>query len=168
MIQNSGELIAIFTDIFEYRDGELFNKVRRANSEPIGKRAGYYDKSSGYYKVKVQGRSYLLHRVIYAIHYGEMPKLVDHEDRVKTNNRVENLRSATRGQNVVNSKVRVDNKYGYKGVTYHKAAGKFAAQTFKDGKRVHIGLYESPVEAAAAYNTRIKELFGDFAEQNTL
>ncbi len=166
MTYTTEELIAKFTEIFEYRDGQLFNRVGRANSEPAGKVAGWYDKSSGYFRVKVLGKGYLVHRVIYAMHFGEMPKLVDHEDKNKINNLIENLRPATRGQNVVNSLVRSDNKYGLKGVTYHKAAGKFVAQTFKDGKRIHIGVYESPVEAAHAYDLRVKELFGDFAQLN--
>ena len=165
-MSNMENLIATFTDIFEYRDGEIFNKVKRANSEPAGKIAGGFDKSSGYFRVGVKGKSYLVHRVIFAMHHGYLPKLVDHIDGDKLNNKIENLREATRGQNVVNSGVRCDNSFGLKGVTFHKASGKFAAQSFKDGKRVHIGLFSTPEEAGQAYNTKIKELFGDFARLN--
>jgi hypothetical protein len=152
-----------FTDIFDYRDGSIYKK---GSNKPFG----YFDKKIGYMRCKIKGKPLLLHRVIYAMFNGDrLPDHdVDHIDRDKTNNRIENLRPATRGQNVVNSRVRSDNPYGYKGVTYHKATGKYAAQTMKDQVRVHIGLFETPEQAAEAYNQKIEELFGSYAVKNEI
>lgn len=158
----------MFTDIFEYRDGELYRKKSMGSAFPVGSKVGGFDPSSGYYRTKVNGKSWLIHRIIYAMHNEELPEFLDHIDQDKLNNRIENLRPCTKSENVVNSRVRVDNSYGYKGVTFHKASGKFAAQSFISGKRVHIGLYHTPEEAALAYNEKAKELFGEFATLNQI
>lgn len=130
--------------------------------------AGHHDKSSGYFKVKILGRSCLSHRVVFYLANGYLPTYIDHIDRNKLNNSPSNLRACDKPRNVVNSLVRKDNKFGYKGVTYHKAAKKFVAQTFTKGKRVHIGVYETPEEAAIVYNNKIRELFGEHAILNEI
>lgn len=163
---NSETDIQRFTDLFEYADGFLYRKVRMGSAFPVGSVAGSFDKSLGYWRTKVDGKSFLVHRIVYAICKGVLPKYVDHIDQDKTNNKIENLRECTKPQNVVNSQVRRDNPLGFKGVTYHKATNKFAAQTSKGGKRLHIGLYETPEEAARAYNEKAKEIFGDYAQLN--
>ena len=152
-----------YTELFDYKDGQIYKK---GSKKPFG----HFDKRVGYIRCRVNKKSLLVHRIIYAMFNGDvMPEHdVDHVDRDKLNNRIENLRPATRGQNVVNSKVRSDNPYGYKGVTYHKASGKYAAQTMKDQVRIHIGLFDTPEQAATAYNQKIEELFGDYAVKNVI
>jgi hypothetical protein len=68
---------------------------------------------------------------------------VDHIDRDKTNNRLENLRMATRSENRQNTDVN--------GFYYHKTTGKYLARIMTNGKRKHIGLYDTEEEARAAY-----------------
>ena len=149
-----------FTDTFYYERGLLFKK------DKLDKPVGSFDKSSGYYRLKYKNKSYLNHRIIFALVYGYLPKYVDHIDRDKLNNLAENLREATKSQNVVNSRVRCDNPYKLKGVTFHKASGKYVAQSFTKNKRVHIGLFLTPEEAGKAYDKKALELFGDFAVLN--
>jgi hypothetical protein len=156
----------MFTELFEYKDGKLYRKVQMGNAFPVGSVVGNFDKSCGYFRTKVRGKQLLVHRIIFAMHHGFMPAYVDHIDQNKTNNRIENLRQCSRSQNTVNSAVRVDNPHKYKGVTFHKSSNRFAAQTFINGKRVHIGLFKTPEEAALAYNEKAKELFGEFAVLN--
>lgn len=153
----------IFTDKFEYHpDGYLIHKGGRRK----GQQVGYYDRSSGYCRVKVGAKSYLLHRVIYLMHNPDHEGDIDHINRDKLDNRIENLRACNRPQNVVNSKVRSDNTTGYKGVIFHKASGKYQAQTMYFGKRVHIGLFETAEEAARAYDETVSKLFEGFATLN--
>lgn len=92
--------------------------------------------------------------------------LPDHIDRNGLNNRRDNLRPATRGQNGVNVGLRPDNASGFKGVSVHKASGKWQAGIRVDGKRSHLGLYGSPAEAAAAYDRAALKHFGLFADLN--
>jgi len=152
-----------FTDKFIYKsDGKLIHKEGRC----AGKVAGSFDKSSGYFRVKVGSKSYLLHRVIYLMYHPDYVGDLDHINRDKLDNRLENLRPCNRPQNVVNSHVRSDNTSGYKGVIFHKATGKYQAQTMHFGKRIHIGLFPTPEEAAQAYDKKVKEVFGDFCTPN--
>lgn len=146
--------------LYTQNSGILYRKS--APTRPLG----YYDRSSGYKKIKVGGKSCLVHRIIFYLVYGYLPTYIDHIDRDRLNNHPENLRACNKSMNVVNSVVRSDNKYGYKGVTYHKAAKKFVAQTFKDGKRLHIGVFDTPEDAAIAYNTVVAELFKEYAVLN--
>jgi len=57
----------------------------------------------GYYRVKVLGRSYSAHRLAWAITYNEWPTLeVDHINRIKTDNRIANLRLVNKSENMLN------------------------------------------------------------------
>ena len=145
-------------DHLVYQDGNLYDGDRKL---------GYYDKSSKYFKAKIKGRSFLLHRLIYLFHHGTLPKMLDHEDRNKLNNRIENLRPCEyRGNNTVNSEIRSDNTSGYRGVAWHKASGKWNCSVSYKGKRYHIGLFTDRHEAAHEYNKKALELFGNFAKLN--
>lgn len=125
----------MFTDKFTYHpEGYLVHRYGRC----AGKKAGGYDKSCGYWRVKVSNKSYLVHRVIYLMHYPDHVGDLDHINRDKLDNRVENLRPCNRPQNVVNSRMRSDNTTGYKGVVFHKATGKYQAQTMHFGKRITL------------------------------
>lgn len=117
-------------------------------------------------KVKgVARETILLHRFI----LGDVPKGmdVDHINGNRLDNRRCNLRAATRPQNAVN-RVRTDsrNTSGYRGVTYNKPWGKWVAQLrHKTGSR-HLGGFNTPEEAARAYDEAARRLFGEFAQTN--
>lgn len=90
----------------------------------------------------------------------------DHINGNKLDNRRNNLRVCTRSQNLSNRPSTILNKSGFKGVSPHK--GKYEAGLRKDGKRVYLGIYNTPKEAALAYNDKAKELFGNFAYLNVI
>lgn len=147
---------------FSYNHGRLY---RNSNNN----RVGTFDKGCGYIRFKYLGRYYLLHRLIFYYHHGYMPKFVDHINRDKLDNRIENLRECpTKGHNTINSKPRSDNTSKYKGVTWHKNVGKWHCSVFKGGKRYYVGIFDTPEEAAIAYNTKAIELFGEFAYLNDI
>lgn len=104
-------------ELFEYRDGILFWKVAKAKRTKIGDKAGAH-KEKGYFHVGIDGTNYLIHRLIFCMHYGFMPDFVDHIDGNPSNNKIENLREVTKSQNNCNSKVQKNNKSGTRGVTW--------------------------------------------------
>lgn len=133
-------------------------------SKCLGKKAGYIN-SLGYWSVAILGRSFLCHRLIWAMENGRDPVGdVDHRDLCRANNRLCNLREATRSQNCMNKAARSDNHSGTKGVHWHKATQKWAAViTAKSVGSVHLGVFPTKEEAAAAYATAARELHGEFA-----
>ena len=87
--------------------------------------------SGGYYQVRVDGKLTLVHRVIWEMHYGEIPrdKFIDHIDGNKLNNRLSNLRIVARELNARNCKLREDSSSGVAGVN-------LCINTLKSGKIV--------------------------------
>jgi hypothetical protein len=88
---------------------------------------------------------------------------VDHIDGNGLNNRKENLRMATRSQNQYNSRRRVDNPSGYKGVRSYKDTGKWQARITANKKQYHLGYFDTAEEAHKAYCEASKKLHGEFS-----
>lgn len=94
-------------------------------------------------------------------------KSVDHINGDGLDNRRINLRPASAMQNSYNRPVRSDSSSGFKGVTRNRSRGKpWRAQIGAEGKSIHLGLFDSAVEAALAYDVAAHELHGDFARLN--
>lgn len=129
-----------------------------------GRRAGNVNKATGYAEVCILGRSILVHRLIWAIVYGYDPRAdIDHRDLCRSNNRLMNLREATRSQNSMNRSMRSDNKSGIKGVHWHKATGKWAATICVNGKGTHLGTFLTLEDATEARRAASAKVYGDFA-----
>jgi len=126
--------------IFEYKDGELFWKQNRRTNQVKGKKASCLGEI-GYLKTKIKDVLYKNHRLIFMMHYGYLPKLLDHIDGNPTNNRIENLREATVAQNMMNSKMALNNTSGTKGVEWNKRLKKWTVRIQIDGKRKYFGSY---------------------------
>jgi len=90
--------------------------------------------------------------------------IVDHVNRWGLDNRKSNLRIATHSQNLVNSKMHLDNTSGYRGVS-RKRNG-WRATIMNSGKQIYLGYYNDPMEAAKAYDDAAKELYGEFSRLN--
>lgn len=122
--------------------------------------------SYGYLRVKVDGTEFQLTHVIWAMHYGAWPDHeIDHENRVRADNRILNLRPANRAEQSRNTGLRKDNRSGYKGVTVLRRGG-FVAKIKAGVKRLHIGTFRTAEEAAHAYNKAAVLLHGEFAVLN--
>lgn len=68
----------------------------------------------------------------------------------------------------MNTKIRIDNKSGYKGVHWSSSINKWKAQLYVNFKLKHIGSYADKIEAAIAYNEAAKKYYGEFARLNTV
>lgn len=88
---------------------------------------------------------------------------VDHVDRNKLNNHFNNLRYATSSENNRNRSKHKNNKSGYTGVTFDKSRNRFVATIFLNGRNKNIGRFKTAKEASNAYQLKIKEHFGEFA-----
>jgi hypothetical protein len=92
--------------------------------------------------------------------------LVDHANRNPLDCRRDNLRRCNDSQNLQNSTKRSGVTSKYKGVHWYPKYGKWAARIQHNKKRMSLGYFEREVDAAAAYNLKAKELFGEFAVLN--
>mgnify|MGYP000845458502 FL=1 len=128
------------------------------------RRAGHISKTTGYLRIKILGQEYQAHRLAWLITYGDWPiGEIDHIDLDKTNNRISNLREATRSQNNQNWPALSNNKSGYKGVSFHSKNGKWASRIRKDGVQRSLGYFRTPQEAHEAYAREATKIFGQFA-----
>lgn len=147
--------------LFDYRDGGLHWKIDRGSNAKSGNRAGRL-LPTGYRSVHISGRRYQEHRLIYLWHTGVMPQQIDHINRIKSDNRIENLRSCDHSSNQMNTADRKSNS-GYRGVKLVPKTGRWAARIYKDGKEIRIGTFATPEEASCAYRSEAKKIFGGFA-----
>lgn len=143
--------------------GEFRWKVSRNGFVQSGRLAGSKN-SSGYVVIMIHKKSQQAHRLAWLYMTGEWPILdIDHADMNKTNNKWENLRQATRAQNISNRGVGKNNSLGIKGVSYHKVIKKYTAQLRHNRKIVFQGYFKTAEEARDAYNAAAKAVYGEFA-----
>jgi len=145
--------------IFIYKDGKLFRK----NSSNKHKHVGWKN-SSGYIQTEYNGVCYMVHRIIYEMHFDDLTSdlQIDHKDINPLNNRIDNLRVATQSQNQVNSKAPKNSSTGVK-VVHLTPSGKYQARFGHKGKKLYIGLYDTIEEADKACKEKRKELHDEFA-----
>jgi hypothetical protein len=150
-------------EYFDYLDGKIFwKKLPRANHTRVGDEAGSTE-SLGYRVVRVLGRVYRAHQIIFLMHHGRFPMEVDHIDGNPGNNRIDNLREVTRSQNMANRKMSINNSSGVKGVYWHRITGKWQARFKKDGKTIYVGLFDDIGDAADAIKSSRVAHHGEYA-----
>ncbi len=102
----------------------------------------------GYLAVRVFGKAYKVHRVIWAFHYGEWPSgQIDHINGDTTDNRIENLRCVDNVENGRNRKVGINNTSGMMGVCWHKRRLAWQVSVKVNGKRNYYGYFDDIDEA---------------------
>jgi len=149
---------------FEYKNGELYWKKSNTRG-PIkaGSIAGSRT-NTGYLKVSLKGKSYRVHRITYELHKGTIPNnsYIDHIDRNKMNNNIENLRLANFQENVFNREANNNSRLGIKGVSWVPKRNKYHTQIMINGKQNFIGYFDSIKAASEAYEKAAKRLHGEF------
>jgi hypothetical protein len=150
-------------ELFTYQNGKLVRKISTARLAKIGDIAGNYDKKLGYNRLSIQGKSYLLHRIIFLYHYGYMPKILDHINGIKTDNRIENLRPASQEENARNRQKNRNNASGYKNVSWHKQHNKWSVTIYIKGNKKHFGYFEDIDLADLVAKEARSKFHGQFA-----
>lgn len=119
-----------------------FSKCKR------GQRFGFVD-LRGYRRGSFLGKGTTEHRLVYLFFKGEVPEIVDHINCNPLDNRIENLRAATKTQNSLNTKKGPQGKNPFKGVHYSIPHKKWKAVYSINNRQKHLGLFLCPVEAIA-------------------
>jgi hypothetical protein len=132
-------------ELFEYRDGSLFNKTDRNTRSRKGSRCGHVD-NKGYERIRIDGKNYLSHRLIYIMHNGDIEKglCIDHKNCIKDDNRIENLRVVTYQENHFNRSTA-------KGYSWIESHNKYKSQIVVNGKTKYLGYFVKEEDAAQAY-----------------
>ena len=147
-------------ELFIYEDGRLIwtdvgpKRLR-------GKRAGTVN-GSGYRQVKVDGTIYPEHRLIFMYHHGFVPKLIDHINCVRDDNRIENLRPCDQRHNNYNT-VGWSKRSLPKGVTWSKKDKRYQAQLSIDGRNRYLGQFKELADAERCVREAREAAHGEFA-----
>jgi hypothetical protein len=105
-----------FHELFAYADGKLIRKVSVGASK-AGSIVSYKE-PNGYLRVRIDGKRYTVHQVVFCMQHGFIPKMLDHINGIKDDNRIENLREANPSQNGYNKPLGKMCKSGVKNVKW--------------------------------------------------
>lgn len=130
---------------YDSETGVLWWKAGNFAGRPAGA-----TQTGGYLQVSVDGRRMLAHRIAWFLFYGTWPsETIDHINGNTSDNRIANLRDLPRRGNQQNVTKRKDNTSGFLGVSAFR--GKWKAQINHRGRKVYLGIYDDPEDAAASY-----------------
>lgn len=139
---------------FDPATGTFTWKVDRGRNKVKGKRAGCRG-NHGYWQINLWGNLVLGHRLAWAMHHWEDPGdlQIDHINRIRTDNRITNLRLVDRSDNQRNCNLQKNNRSGYRGVHWNQGRRAWEAKVIVRGKRHYFGVHPTAEAAAAAIST---------------
>ena len=140
--------------------GILLWRYNHQRPDRIGQRTGWLT-DTGYWRVALDGSTYYASQIIWLFVHGQLVGLLDHINRDRSDDRLLNLRPATKGQNAVNSKMNSQNTSGYRGVSFCWSTSKWRADIAIDGYRKNLGRFALPEQAHAAWRTAAIAAFGE-------
>lgn len=150
--------LELLQDLYEYHpDGYLVARrdlCWKQYERKKGERVGYSltTKNKPYEVIKIENSTWLVHRIIYYMVHGSIDDgmQVDHIDRDKTNNRIENLRLVTNTENQHNRNLHRNNVSGKSGVSYDKLTRCWHARIYHKGKEQSLGFFPRVNDAILA------------------
>ncbi|EAA1216115.1 HNH endonuclease [Salmonella enterica] len=142
--------------------GIFRRKMKNNRNQIIGEQAGSLS-SEGYLIIQIDKVRYYAHRLAYFLITGKQPMSVDHVNGIRTDNRAENLRSASRCENVYNTKKNIRNRSGHKNIHWNNRSNKWDVHMNANRKSHWGGCYSSLEEAVKACKALRLKLHGEFA-----
>jgi hypothetical protein len=131
--------------------GEFTWRRGGKGTKGIGSKAGSLDKASGYLQITIEYKSYLAHRLAWYFIHGTVPRQIDHINRIRSDNRLVNLRIATTENNMANTIAYSTSKSGIKGLSYNERYKHYHAAIASGGtqrqKRFYLRDYATPEQA---------------------
>lgn len=155
---------ALVAEYFDHKDGHLYwKKVAHPNKQYlVGQEVGCIHQT-GYRHVTWKGKVHKVHRLIFLLEHGYIPKEIDHINGDRQDNRLENLRSVTRSQNQFNKAMAQNNTSGYRGVSWHKKSQQWVIRVCANGKS--MVKYVKDLELAGLVAEEMRSLFhGKYAK----
>lgn len=151
-------------EMFFYENGSLYrkHKVNKLRPDLDGKKAGYLH-PNGYVYIEIKSKPQLVHRMIFLMLKGYLPKYIDHINCNKSDNRIENLREASHSDNCKNIKKLSSNTSGTKCVHFDKKSKKWIVRLTINGKRIRFGNFHDFELASLVAAEAITKHYGKFA-----
>lgn len=104
----------------------------------------------GYIKTSFKEKSFGVHQIIFCMFHGYIPKIVDHINRNRADNRIENLREISATGNMINKDVNKKKPLGIKGVNWERNNKRWRVTIRYNNKLVHIGSFKNFLNAVRA------------------
>lgn len=120
----------------------------------------------GYRRIWINGVAFLEHRLVYWLHFREVPRILDHIDHNKLNNSIQNLRGLSNRENVLRGGLKSNNVSGYKGVSLNRETGKWRAMVIRKDGRKESHMCKNAEDAATIYNILAVVHYGPEAALN--
>lgn len=150
---------------YNRKTGIFLWKKSKSGPAIAGNRAGH-NSHAGYRYICLDHKKYAEHQIAWLLVHGVVPPdEIDHKNKIRSDNRIANLRLATKSQNLGNAKIFKTNRHGHKGATIEKKTGRWKAQIQVNGKHMNIGTFATPRQAHDAYFAVAKKLRGEFASR---
>jgi hypothetical protein len=139
------------TKLRVYPNGNMMRLIKVTNQ--FGKKGEWklvnVKPDNGYLRFKIKGKMVRCHRIVGYAYLGldidDLSREIDHINRIRNDNRVDNLQIVTNQQNMFNT--------GAKGYSFVKSRNKYRAEIMLNGKKIYLGYYDTEEEAATAYQT---------------
>lgn len=153
-------MVRTLREYLEYQDGKLYWKRKSCNKVVVGKVAG--SKCAGeYLAVKLFKQRYMVHHVVWWLHDGVIPDgmMIDHINRNKLDNHIENLRLVDASENSANS-----SRYGNRNCYWHARVKAYQVRVQFRGESYHAGKYFKSLSVAKQAAQQLRdEVHGKFS-----
>jgi len=156
---NGNAIIQVYGGEFGIVDSIYWHKLMESK---------WFDNGSGYIQTKINKKLISMHQLVYKLKYGNIPELIDHVNKNKMDNRIENLVAKSASHNNHNRTKLKNASSKYYGVSYSKSSNLWQSEITRDGTKYYLGKYKNEIDAAIAYNNKAVELYGDNANINII
>lgn len=137
--------------------------VKPCDTIKIGVKAGSLN--TRYVEVRFKGKRFYAHNIVWRIAYGYWPKMLDHKNRNKRDNRLVNLREATKSQNQYNRTIGKNNQSGYIGVSWKTSVGKWRASITVGYEYIELGYFDEIKDAVECRRQAAIHYHGKFSSE---